>query len=150
MILISACLCGVNCKYNGRNNFNEHIKNLSEKEEVLLICPENIYLTTPREPVEIVGGDAKKVLQGRAKVITATGVDCTEAFIRGAYEVFGIAKKNGVKKAILKANSPSCGFGKVYDGSFSGTLVVGNGITAELLSRNGIEILNETNYKEKI
>lgn len=98
MILISACLCGVNCKYNGRNNFNEHIKNLSEKEEVLLICPENIYLTTPREPVEIVGGDAKKVLQGRAKVITATGVDCTEAFIRGAYEVFGIAKRMVLKK----------------------------------------------------
>ncbi|GKX66100.1 DUF523 domain-containing protein [Inconstantimicrobium mannanitabidum] len=148
MILISACLCGVNCKYNGQNNLNDEIKKIAKEEEAILICPEEIFLSTPREPVEIVGGDAKKVLEGRAKVMSATGKDYTEAFIRSAYEVFNVAKKNGVKKAILKAKSPSCGFGQVYDGNFDGTLIVGNGVTAELLSRNGIIVCNENDFKD--
>lgn len=146
MIMVSKCLCGVNCKYSGGNNYRENIAKLKDKDNVILVCPEILHLPTPRKPVEIIGGSAKDVLRGKVKVMAKDGTDVTEEFVKGAYEILDIAKKNNVKKAILKANSPSCGYGKIYDGNFNGTLTDGNGVTAQLLSENGIEIFNESNF----
>lgn len=135
MILVSACLCGVNCKYNGKNNLNEEMLELLKRGEALLICPEQMGgLETPRNPSEI------KVINGEIKVFMNDGRDVTENYKRGAKEVLRLAKELNIKKAILKKKSPSCGCGEIYDGTFSGNLVSGNGITAALLLENGIEI----------
>lgn len=146
MILISKCLCGINCKYSGGNNYNEKVAKIQDRYDVMLICPEEFYLPTPRKPVEIINGTAKDVLNGKAKVISKDGEDFTEEFVKSAYKILELAKKHNVKIAILKSKSPSCGFGKVYDGNFNGTVIDGNGVTAELLHENGIEIFNEENF----
>lgn len=101
---------------------------------MILICPE-VWggLTTPRDPSEVLGD----------KVFSNKGKDVTENFKRGAEETLKLAKKFGIKKALLKAKSPSCGSGKIYDGTFSRTIVDGYGITAKLLKENGIEIISE-------
>jgi len=135
MILVSACLCGVNCKYNGKNNLNEEMLELLKKGEALLVCPEQMGgLETPRNPSEI------KIINGEIKIFMDNGRDVTENYIRGAKEVLKIAKELNVKKAILKKKSPSCGCGEIYDGTFTGKLIKGNGITAALLLENGIEV----------
>jgi len=135
MILVSACLCGVNCKYNGKNNLNEEMLELLKRGEALLICPEQMGgLETPRNPSEI------KVINGEVKVFMNDGRDVTENYKRGAEEVLRLAKELNIKKAILKKKSPSCGCGEIYDGTFSGNLISRNGITAALLLENGIEI----------
>lgn len=146
MIMVSKCLCGVNCKYSGGNNYRENVAELKDRDDVILICPEILHLPTPRKPVELIGGSAKDVLSAKARVKAADGTDVTEEFVKGAYAILELAKKNNVTKAILKANSPSCGYGRVYDGNFDGTLIDGNGVTAQLLSENGIEIFNESNF----
>lgn len=151
MILVSSCLCGEKCKYNGGDNLNEEVLEYLAKEEVIQVCPEVLGgLSTPRTPAEIVGGTAKDVLQGKAKVMTQSGEDVTSAFIRGAHEALNLAKRYQVKKAILKAKSPSCGKGKIYDGTFRGQLIVGNGITAEMLLEEGIEIMTEVEVMTQI
>lgn len=134
-ILISACLLGVNCRYDGGGKLIEEIDKLKEKYNLIPVCPE-VYggLQTPREPAEIIDG----------KVINREGKDITENFIKGANETLHLAKLYNCKYAILKERSPSCGFGQVYDGTFSGNLVKGNGITAELLSKNYIKIIGES------
>ncbi len=136
-IMVSACLLGVNCKYNGKNNYHEELIEYLKDKAVIPICPE-IYggLPTPRVPSEILG----------KKVLNKEGLDVTDNFRRGAEESLKLAKKFNVKKAILKAKSPSCGFGNIYDGTFSDHLIPGNGITAELFKQNGIEILTENNF----
>lgn len=135
MILVSACLCGVNCKYNGKNNLNEEMMELLKNGEALLICPEQMGgLTTPRLPSEI------KIIDNEIKVFMNDGTDVTENYRRGAEEVLRLAKELNIKKAILKKKSPACGCGEIYDGTFSGTLTNGNGITAALLLENGIEV----------
>ncbi|OFI05774.1 hypothetical protein CLOACE_15410 [Clostridium acetireducens DSM 10703] len=149
MILVSACLCGINCKYNGKNNLNKKILKLLNEGKVLMICPEQIGgLQTPREPCEIVGGTGADVLKGKSKVLSKSGKDCTKEFIKGAYESLKVAKKCNIKKAILKSKSPSCGYGSIYNGNFNGTNINGNGVTAELLSINGILVYNEENFYE--
>lgn len=151
MILVSSCLCGEKCKYNGGDNLNEEVLEYLANEEVIQVCPEVLGgLSTPRTPAEIVGGTAKDVLQGKAKVMTQSGEDVTSAFIRGAHEALNLAKRYQVEKAILKAKSPSCGKGKVYDGTFRGQLIVGNGITAEMLLEEGIEIMTEVEVMTQI
>ncbi|NLY76612.1 MAG: DUF523 domain-containing protein [Tissierellia bacterium] len=134
-ILISACLLGVNCRYDGKENLINGIEKLKEIYNLIPICPE-IYggLTTPREPAEIIDG----------KVINRRGEDVTKNFVKGAKETLYLAKLFNCKYAILKERSPSCGYGRIYDGSFSGNLVDGNGITAELLSKNGIKVIGES------
>lgn len=108
------------------------------------ICPEQLGgCPTPRGVVEIAGGTGADVLDGKCKVIRKNGEDTTEEFLKGAEEVLKIAKMVGATNAILKARSPSCGCGFVYDGTFSGKLIKGNGVTAELLLRNGIEVTTE-------
>lgn len=144
MILISACLCGINTRYDGKNNLNDEAARLLKEGKAVLVCPEQLGgMSTPREPHEICGGTGADVLDGKAKVISISGLNSTEQFIRGAEETLKIAKKVGAEEAYLKAKSPSCGFEKIYDGSFSGTKAAGNGVTAELLLRNGIKVYNE-------
>jgi len=133
-ILVSACLLGNNCKYDGTNNKNEKVLEYIKDKEVIPICPE-IYggLETPRVPSERKG----------ERVITKEGKDVTVNFKKGAEETLYIAKLFNAKKALLKAKSPSCGNGIIYDGTFTHTKVNGNGVTTELLKNNGIEIITE-------
>lgn len=131
-ILVSGCLLGLNCKYDGGNNYSKEIDEFLKDYEVIPICPEIMGgLPTPRVASERYGD----------KVITKDGRDVTEQFKKGAEECLFLAKKFGVKKALLKLKSPSCGSGKIYDGSFTHTLKDGDGLTAELLKNNGIEII---------
>lgn len=144
MILISSCLCGEKCKYSGGDNYCQEVMDLIQDETVLKVCPEVFGgLFTPRLPAEIVGGTAEDVLAGRAKILNRAGEDVTPYFIRGAQMVLSLAKQNGIQKAILKANSPSCGKGHVYDGQFRKKLIEGNGITAQLLLNEGIAVITE-------
>lgn len=132
-IIISACLAGVNCKYNGGNNEVEKITRFINEHNVILVCPEQMGgMPTPRCPAELKSD----------KVITKRGKDVTENYVKGAKEVLKIAKRYKVKKAVLKARSPSCGKGLIYDGSFTNQLKKGNGITAQLLIDNGIEVVS--------
>lgn len=135
------CLCGVNCKYSGGNNYDESVLEIINEGDAIPVCPEVMGgLGTPRVPHEIVGGDGFDVLEGRAKVLSKDGEDNTDAFIAGAKKVLEIAKKLDVKEVILKSKSPSCGNGKIYDGSFSGVLIDGVGVTTALLIKNGIVV----------
>ena len=144
MYLISACLCGVNCKYNGLNNLNDKCLELLRKGEALLVCPEQLGgLNTPRIPSEILG-NAKDIIElNKGKVINKEGKDVTKEFLKGAKEALKIAKEANIKKSILKESSPSCGSNFVYDGSFTGNKIKGKGITAYLLEKEGIEIISE-------
>lgn len=133
-ILVSACLLGVNCKYSGGNNYNEKVLNFIKDKEVIPVCPEILGgLSTPRPPSERIGD----------KVVNNQDKDVTSEYTKGAEETLKLAKLFNVKKALLKAKSPSCGKGKIYDGTFTGTLVDGNGLTVDLLEANGIEIITE-------
>lgn len=141
MILISACLVGVNCKYNGENNYNEKAMELLKSGEAIFVCPEQIGgLVTPREPSEI------KEINGKKHVINNRGNDVTIEFEKGANEVLKLVKELDIKKAVLQSRSPSCGIGKIYDGNFQGKLVNGNGILAQLLLDNGIEAVDISEF----
>ncbi|NFI96000.1 DUF523 domain-containing protein [Clostridium botulinum] len=143
MYIISACLCGVNCKYSGENNLNEKCAELFRKGKAILVCPEQLGgLSTPRTPVEL-KNSAQDILEGNGIAITKDGLDVTNQFIKGAYETLKIAKEVNVTKAILKEKSPSCGVNKVYDGSFQGNKIDGMGLTAYLLQKEGIEVFSE-------
>ena len=134
MILVSACLLGEKCKYNGSDNKNEAVLRFLEGKNYIPICPETMGgLTAPRLPAEIV----------KDKVIQKDGTDVTAFFERGANLVAELALKHKATLAILKANSPSCGVGNVYDGSFTGTLVAGNGMAAQKLIEMGITVKTE-------
>ncbi|WDC83573.1 DUF523 domain-containing protein [Caloramator sp. mosi_1] len=149
MILVSACLLGVCCKYNGDDNKNNNLIELMKKCTLIPVCPEQLGgLPTPRKPAEIQAENAGDVLEGRGKILNINGEDVTENFVKGAYETLKVAELFSVNYAILKSKSPSCGCGFVYDGSFSGKLKEGNGITAELLIRNGIKVYTEDDTKE--
>ncbi len=134
MKLISACLLGVKCRYDGECKPNEKILELLKEDVLIPVCPEQLGgLPTPRIASEQKGG----------KVISRSGYDVTEYFIRGAEEVLRLTKLYGIKEAILKQRSPSCGSGQIYDGTFSRTIIKGDGITTAMLRRNGIKITNE-------
>lgn len=142
MVAVSLCLTGAKCRYNGSTKRNLPLLE-SIGEEYLTVCPEVCAgLKIPRPPSEIVGGAGADVLSGKARVIDKEGLDITEPFIDGAGKALEICIKNGVTRAYLQARSPSCGLGRVYDGTFSGTLIAGNGILAELLLQNGIEVIS--------
>ena len=134
MILVSGCLLGLNCKYNGGNNDNAAVHKYLEGKEYVIFCPERAGgLPAPRLPSEIRGD----------KVFSKAGEDVTEEFRGGAEKALAFCRAHGVTQAILKARSPSCGVHAVYDGSFSGKVVPGMGVTAKLLSENGIELMDE-------
>lgn len=143
-VLVSACLAGRACRYDGAANRDDEVVRLVAEGRAVLVCPEEDGgLGTPRPPAEIVGGDGHDVLDGRARVLTRSGQDVTEQYVRGAHVALERARLHGARTAILKARSPSCGRSQIYDGSFSRTLVVGDGVTAALLQRGGIEVLTE-------
>ncbi|MBQ4598920.1 MAG: DUF523 domain-containing protein [Clostridia bacterium] len=138
-ILISACLLGCACRYDGKSKTHPAIEMLRAKHTLIPICPE-IYggLPTPRPPSEIVGD----------RVQNSAGTDVTDAYRRGAEEALRLAELFGCKVAVLKAKSPSCGKGKVYDGTFSRTLTDGDGVTAALLQKHGIKVYTEDEIAE--
>ena len=137
MILVSACLAGINCRYDGGNSTNEKVCRLVKAGKALPVCPEVLGgLPTPRVSCEIVV-DA----EGNKRVMSKHGRDFTGEFAAGAQKTLQIARIIEAKQAILKSRSPSCGYGYVYDGQFGGTFRQGNGMTAELLLRSGIEVL---------
>ena len=134
-ILISACLYGEKCRYDGRDNLAERLCELEKLCRLIPVCPEvSGGLETPRSPAEIVG----------SRVVTSGGRDVTEEYEKGARATLDTALKCGCTIALMKAKSPSCGSGKIYDGSFSKTLTDGNGITVRLLLQNGIRVFDET------
>lgn len=147
MIIVSACLCGINCKYNGGNNLNKHVLELFKSGKAIPVCPEQLGgQSTPRGAHEIINGNGEDVLKGAARVMGPEGDDATCEFIKGARETLKIAKDCGAVEAILKARSPSCGLSVIYDGTFSGNKTQGNGVTAELLLNNGIKIYTEEEF----
>jgi uncharacterized protein YbbK (DUF523 family) len=145
LILVSACLCGINCKYDGGNNLNEKVQRLLKEGKAIPVCPEQLGgQSTPRVAHEIQNGSGKDVIEGRAKVMgTDPKDDVTEQFLKGAEETLKIAVQCDVEYAILKARSPSCGKGIIYDGTFTGSKREGNGVTTELLMKNGIKVITE-------
>lgn len=138
MIIISACLCGCDCKYNGKNNKNESCVELLKKGKAVLVCPEQLGgMTTPRLPSEILKND------GKISVVNKEGKDVSKEFKKGAEEALKIAKLVDAKVAILKDGSPSCGSKYIYDGTFSSNKIKGEGITAKLFMENGIKVFSE-------
>ncbi|WP_415714308.1 DUF523 domain-containing protein [Maridesulfovibrio sp.] len=118
MYIVSGCLAGLCCRYDGGDNADERVMKLVAEGRAIPVCPEQLGgLATPRPPCEIVNG----------KILSNEGNDVTEKFTRGAEEALKLAKLVGSKKAILKARSPSCGIGRIYDGTFSGKLIDGDG-----------------------
>ncbi len=137
MKLCSACLIGIECRYDGKSKPNIKVIELAKKEVLIPVCPEQFGgLSTPRESQERIG----------KRVLTKTGKDVTENFSKGAEQVLIIAKLFGIKEAILKQRSPSCGCGQIYDGTFSGRIVNGDGVTTALLKRNKIKVVSEEDF----
>ena len=138
-LLISACLLGMNCKYNGGNNAlpPEKLAALEERYRLVPVCPEQAGgLPTPRLPSECRG----------EQVVNRAGEDVTEAFRRGAELALERALREGCRLALLKERSPSCGSGRIYDGSFTGTVIPGDGVTAEMLKKSGLTVYGETEF----
>ena len=132
--LVSACLCGEHCRYDGKSNIQKSVAQLVSQGRALAVCPELFGgLPTPRPPCEIFQG----------KVYDVHNQEQTAAFLKGAQRTLDIAKKLGIKKAILKEKSPSCGVHFIYDGSFSASVIPGQGLTARLLSQHGVTLLSE-------
>ncbi len=132
-ILVSACLLGENCKYNGKNNYSERVAAYVAGHEVIPVCPEVLGgLPTPRDPSEIVAG----------AVTNCKGVNVDRQFRKGAEEALRIAEENHIDLAILQSRSPSCGVKQIYDGTFTGRLIPGQGVFAELLQQHGFRVLD--------
>ena len=149
MYLVSACLCGVDCKYNGKNNLNEKCLKLLREGKAILVCPEQMGgLTTPRIPSEVSGCSKDIIECNKGKVLDKEGNDVSIQFIKGAEEALKIAKESGIKKAILKEGSPSCGSSFIYDGSFSSKKIKGEGITTYLLRKEGIKVISEEEFNK--
>lgn len=144
MKLCSACLLGVQCRYDGRVKPDENVMKLAVKEPLIPVCPEQLGgQGTPRPNAEIKGDDGYDVLSGQARVCEPTGADVTKHFVAGAHEALRLAQLYGITEAILKQRSPSCGCGQIYDGTFSGKVVKGDGVTTALLKKNGIKVQSE-------
>lgn len=134
-VLVSACLLGVACRYDGQSKPHPGVLALQGRHQLIPVCGEIFGgLPTPRTPAERVGD----------RVLTADGRDVTAEYVRGAREVLALARRMDCRAALLKERSPSCGSGAVYDGSFSRTLTPGDGVTAELLKQQGIPVFGES------
>jgi uncharacterized protein YbbK (DUF523 family) len=133
-LLVSACLLGVCCRYDGKSKLQPGMEALAEKFALIPVCPEQLGgLPTPRTPSE----------RRYGRVVARDGADVTEAFRHGADQACRIARLYGAKLALLKSRSPSCGHGEIYDGSFTGRRIPGNGVTAEALAAMGISLYDE-------
>lgn len=138
-ILVSACLLGVNCRYDGTGSLDPRLQAKMDDYTFIPVCPEQLGgLKTPRDPSERIGD----------KLLSKTGKDVTDNFVRGAREALRVAKLYKCDYAILKERSPSCGYGEIYDGTFTGTLTSGNGVTGELFALNGIQVIGESKLNE--
>ena len=141
LYLISACLCGVACRYDGGTSFVDRLAALCDSGLALAVCPEvDGGLPIPRPPCELKNGRA----------LTRDGHDVTAPFEAGAAHALRLAQTHGIRLAILKENSPSCGGTMVYDGSFRGRLTPGQGITAALLRKHGIRVVSEGSFEEAL
>ena len=142
--IVSACLAGIDCTYRGGNKRDPAVARLVKTGRAIPVCPEVMGgLTTPRENAEIVGGGGEEVLAGAARVISKSGRDLTQNYMRGAAMILAIAQRSGARRAILKSKSPACGRGRIYDGTFRKTLTKGNGVLAALLLTHGFTVLTE-------
>ena len=141
MILVSACLLGMNCRFDGGNNTHPQIREMVKSENILPVCPEQLGgLPTPRAPAEI---------QKNKTVFTSRGDNVTPSFIKGGEETLNLARLFGIKKAILKDGSPSCGSTYIYDGTFTGKKIPGMGITTSLLRQNGFDVFSEKDLTKR-
>ena len=152
--LVSACLLGVACRFDGQSCPAPELNALATRGRVIAICPEVAGgLPTPRLPAEIedayAGLDGHAVLDGRTRVIRCDGHDVTAEFVQGAQAALALARGLGIRRAIFKSDSPSCGAGSIHEGRFAGGLVPGDGVTTALLRRNGIEVVTEKDLGEK-
>ncbi|QQO10294.1 DUF523 domain-containing protein [Breznakiella homolactica] len=144
MYLISACLAGIPCRYNGTSVHKPEFSELVNSGKAIAACPEVLGgLPIPRPPCEI------RIENRQTKVIGRDGYEYTQAFVLGAEKTLRICRRYRITTAILKSMSPSCGCGRIYDGSFSGTIRTGKGVTAELLTANRIVVFTEENWKEE-
>ena len=140
-ILVSACLMGVGCRYDGKSNQLPQLEQLMKQHTCIPVCPEIFGgLPTPRVPAERQG----------SKIMTQDGQDVTQQFVRGTAEVLRLADLYHCKAALLKERSPSCGSGQIYDGTFTKTLTEGDGLTAEMLKRKGIAVYGESQIGELV
>lgn len=140
-VLVSQCLLGIDCRYDGGNNFCENIVRLADLCEVIPVCPEMLGgMTTPRRPSERIDG----------RVVDSAGEDVTACFERGAQQALRLAEFYGAEYAVLKQSSPSCGSVTVYDGTFSGRKIPGKGVTAELFEGIGMRIFDEKHINDLI
>lgn len=134
-VLVSACLLGLHCRYNGQGVMDADVKALMDTAELIPVCPEILGgLATPRPPAERLGD----------RVVTVDGCDVTAQYQKGAEETLHLAKLFGCSCAVLKERSPSCGSGRIYDGSHTKTMTDGNGMTAEYLLKAGICVFGES------
>ncbi|TKI68555.1 DUF523 domain-containing protein [Lysinibacillus mangiferihumi] len=149
MILVSSCLAGLEVRYNGTHCLNNKIMKLIEENKAITVCPELLGgFSTPREPAEIIGGNGEDVLDGNAKVIEKSGRDVTELYIKGAYITLKKAIDVNATVVVLKEYSPSCGSSMIYNGEFIGEKIAGNGVTAALLKRKGLQVISERQFSE--
>ena len=138
-LLVSACLLGVCCRYDGDSKAYPEMEKLARCHTLVPVCPEQLGgLPTPRPPAELQGGAVR----------TRSGIDVTDQYRRGAEETLRLCRLLGCEAAVLKERSPSCGRGTVYDGTFTRTLTAGDGVTSELLAANGIPVYGESRIEE--
>lgn len=149
-VLVSACLLGQPVRYDGRDSGHPDLLQRWQAEgRVVPQCPEVAGgLPTPRPPAEIPGGQGAAVLDGQAQVVTVTGLDVSEAFLAGARQALALVREHGIRVAVLKAGSPSCGNRLTYDGTFSGVKVPGEGVTTALLRREGVLVFSELELED--
>jgi uncharacterized protein YbbK (DUF523 family) len=134
--ICSACLLGLKCRYDGKEKGDKKVIALAKNEILIPVCPEQLGgLATSREAAEKKG----------KKVFTKSGKDISRYYKKGARQVLKIVKLYGIKEAILKQRSPSCGCGQIYDGTFSGKVIKGDGLTAALLKKNGMKVITKEN-----
>ncbi|WP_409287273.1 DUF523 domain-containing protein [Pseudomonas guariconensis] len=149
-VLVSACLLGQPVRYDGRDSGHPDLLQRWQAEgRVVPLCPEVAGgLPTPRPPAEIPRGQGAAVLDGQAQVVTVTGLDVSEAFLAGARQALALVREHGIRVAVLKAGSPSCGNRLTYDGTFSGVKVPGEGVTTALLRREGVLVFSELELED--
>lgn len=142
--VVSACLAGIKCTFKGKDNLNKEVAGLFKSSKALAVCPETAGgLGVPRERSEIRCGGGIDVLDGRARVLSASGKDVTGQYVKGSLVLASMAKNLGIRRAILKSRSPACGIGGIYDGTFSGAIRKSDGVFAAALKREGFSIRRE-------
>ncbi|MBD1381035.1 DUF523 domain-containing protein [Metabacillus arenae] len=144
MILVSSCLAGIKCRYNGTDSLENTIQQLVNQKKATMVCPELLGgFSTPREPAEIIGGTGIDVLNGTAKVVEKSGKNVTDLYIKGAYQTLKMAKDLNATYIVLKEASPSCGSQMIYNGNFQNEKIPGEGVTSALLTNEGFKVISE-------